>query len=359
MASFMVAIVKKHQTGLSLIELMISIALGLLILLGLTVVAVNNIKTGDEIERANQQIENGRYAMQLLSDEIRNAGYYAEFNPALLVTPAAKPDPCSGAIADLNSAMPIAIQGYDNGSTVPTCLTDVKANTDIIVLRRVSTCALGDAGCDAQIANAPYFQSSSCGSPTELGSTTGNYSSSYYALDTTIGNLTRHRKDCTALAPIYQYFTRIYFIANNDKAGDGIPTLKRAELGNAASPGGFTIVSLVEGIEDMQFEYGLDNPLSTSGTPVIFTADTDAYNSCTSLTTPTCTAYWQNTVAVKIHLLARNITPTTGYSSTKTYAMGLNVSGNPLVDGPFSDSFKRHVYASTIRVNNIAGRNTP
>lgn len=350
---------KKYQTGLSLIELMISITLGLFILLGLTVIAVNNIRTGDEVERANQQIENGRYAMQVLTDEFRNAGYFAEFNPSLNTTPATKPDPCSATLADLNSAMPIAVQGYAGGSTAPTCLSDVKANTDIVVIRRVSTCAIGDAGCDASITNAPYFQASGCGSITELGSTSTNYSTSYYALDTAAGNLTRHTKDCTTLAPVYQYFTRIYFIANNDKASDGIPTLKRAELGNSASPGGFTIVSLVEGIEDLQIEYGLDNPLSTTGTPVAYTADPDSYNSCSSATTPTCTAWWQNVVAVKIHLLARSTEPTTGFSSTKTYAMGLNASGNPVVDGPFSDAYKRHAYASTVRINNTAGRNTP
>lgn len=350
---------KKAQAGLSLVELMISIVLGLLILAGLTAIAVNNIRTGDEVERAHQQIENGRYAMQILSNEFRNAGYFGEFNPALLTTPAAKPDPCSAVLADLNSAMPIVVQGYADGATPPTCLTDIKANTDIVVLRRVSTCAVGDAGCDALISNATYFQSSACGAASELGSTSGSYSTSYYALDTTIGNLTRHRKDCTTLAPMYQYFTRIYFIANNDKSGDGIPTLKRAELGNVASPGGFTIVPLVEGIEDMQFEYGLDNPTSTTGTPMVFTADPDNYNSCSSITSPTCTAYWQNTVAVKIHLLARNITPTTGYSSTKTYVMGLDASGNPKVDGPYSDAYKRHVYESTVMISNTTERNTP
>jgi type IV pilus assembly protein PilW len=333
--------------------------LGLLILLGLTGVAVNNISTSDELERANQQIENGRYALQLVADDLRNAGYYAEFNPEVLTTPATKPDPCGTTLADLNSAMPIAVQGYDTSATAPTCLTDVKANTDIFVVRRVSTCAIGDAGCDALITNAPYFQASGCNNTTELGSTSTNYSTNYYALDTTIGNLTRHKKDCTTLASMYQYFTRIYFIANNDKASDGIPTLKRAELGNSAAPGGFTIVSLAQGIEDLQIEYGLDNPLSTTGSPMVFTANPDGYNSCTTTTTPTCAAYWRNTVAVKIHLLARSVTSTAGYSSAKTYSMGLDAAGAPIVRGPFSDSFKRHVYETSVRIHNTAGRNTP
>jgi type IV pilus assembly protein PilW len=349
---------KKHQTGLSMVELMIAVTLGMLILLGLTAVAVNNIRTSDELERANQQIENGRYALQLITEDLRNAGFFAEFNPELLTTPATKPDPCAVTLTALNSAMPIAVQGYDNGASAPTCLTDVKTNTDIFVVRRVSTCAIGDTGCDALITNAPYFQASGCNSTTELASTNTNYSTNYYALDTSVGNLTRHTKNCTTVAPIYQYFTRIYFIANNDKPSDGIPTLKRAELGNSAAPGGFTIISLAQGIDDMQIEYGLDNPLSTTGSPAVFTADPDSYNSCTTATNPTCTAYWRNVVAVKIHLLARGVTATPGYSSTKTYSMGLNAAGNTIVRGPFSDSFKRHLYGTSVRINNTAGRNS-
>lgn len=350
---------KTVQAGLSLIELMIALTLGLFLFLGLTVIAVNNIQSGDEVERANQQIENGRFALAMLSDDLGNAGYFAEFNPSLLATPAAKPDPCATTLASLSAAIPLAVQGYDNGASSPSCLTDVKANTDILVIRRVSTCAVGATGCDAAVTNAPYFQSSRCGSTTELGTTSGTYSGTFYSLDTTAANLTLHMKDCTATAPTYQYITRIYYIANNDKASDGIPTLKRAELGNTAAPGGFTIVPLVEGIEDMQIEYGLDNPTSTTGAPVVFTADPDSYNSCTSATSPTCTAYWKNTVAAKIHLLARNTTVTRNYTSAKTFAMGLSASGSAVVDGPYSDSYKRHVYETTVRLGNVAGRNTP
>jgi type IV pilus assembly protein PilW len=347
------------SSGLTLIELMVSITIGLLILLGLTAIAVNNIRASDELERSNQQVENGRYAMQLLTDDLRNAGYFAEFNLGLMTAPAAKPDPCDTTLAGINAAIPLAIQGYDNGANAPSCISDVKANTDILVVRRVSTCAVGDAGCDALITNAPYFQASACGSTSELGATSGAYSTNFYALDTTIGNLTRHKKDCTTIAPLYQYYTRIYYIANNDKASDGIPTLKRAEIGNVAAPSGFTTVSLVQGVDNLQIEYGLDNPLSHTGSPAAYTADPDSYNSCSAATTPTCAAYWQNVVAAKVHLLARNTTPSGGYSSTKTYVLGLNAAGNNIVVGPFSDNYKRHVYNSTVRINNTAGRNTP
>src|SRR5215469_12314702 len=81
--------------GYTIIELMIAMTIGLMILAALVTIFANNSRMRAEIDRANQQIENGRYAMQLLTDDLHNAGYLAEFNPAPLGSPAAKPDPCA------------------------------------------------------------------------------------------------------------------------------------------------------------------------------------------------------------------------------------------------------------------------
>jgi type IV pilus assembly protein PilW len=328
---------------------MIAIAIGLMLLAGLTSLFLTNSNTRNEIERANQQIENGRYAMELVSDDLHNAGYLAAFNPAPLTTPASKPDPCATDLPTLNAALPIAVQGYDNGTTIPSCLSDVRAGSDILVVRRASTCAIGDTNCDASVSGDPYFQASACSSGTELSSAN---TTNYYALDTNTANLGLHQKNCVTLAPLYQYRTQIYFVANNDKSGDGIPTLKRAELGAS----GFTIVPLVEGIEDLQIEYGIDTASPTAGTPAVFTADPDSYNACTGVA---CMGYWRNTVAAKISLLARNTQPSMGYTDSKVYSLGLKADGSPNNVGPFNDNYKRHLYQSEVRLNNIAGRNSP
>jgi type IV pilus assembly protein PilW len=348
----------RMHSGFTIVELMVAIALGLLIAAGLTTIFVNNSNARSEIERGNQQIENGRYAMQLLTDDLRNAGYLAEFNPTRLATPAAKPDACATALADLATALPLAVQGYDNGANAPTCLSDVRTGTDILVVRRASTCAVGETDCDAVISGAPYFQASSCSSSTELASSNPT---NWYALQTDIASLTLHQKDCNpptaagTLAPTRQYRTHIYFVANNDKAGDGIPTLKRAELG---ASGFNTVVPLVEGIENLQLEYGLDTATPTSGEPAVFNADPDGYL-CTGAA---CVNNWRNTVAVKINLLARNTTQSAGYkdrSLSKSYVLGLKANGTLNSVGPFNDNYKRHAYESVVRLNNVAGRNAP
>ena len=340
-----------QQSGYTIIELMIAITISLIILASLVSIFANNSRTRAEIERANQQTENGRYALQLITDDLHNAGYFAEFNPAPLPTPGTKPDPCDTSVAGLNGALPLAVQGYDNGAGAPGCLVDVRAGTDILVVRHASTCAVGSAGCDINVPNAAYFQTSGCNSPTELAS--GN-PATYYVLDTNAASFTLHKKDCATLANQYQYRTNIYFVANNDNAGDGIPTLKRAELGLGGNT--FSIVPLVEGIENLQIEYGLDTTIT--GTPAVYNANPDTYSGCAA-TPAICVGYWRNVVAAKINVLARNTTITQGYVDNKVYALGLNADGTVNTVGPFNDAYKRHANESVVKLNNPAGRNTP
>jgi type IV pilus assembly protein PilW len=345
-----------QQFGYTIIELMIAITISLIILASLVAIFANNSRTRTEIERANQQTENGRYALQLISDDLHNAGYLAEFNPALLPTPATKPDPCDTSVAGLNSALPIAVQGYDNGAGAPACLTDVRAGTDILVVRNASTCAVGSAGCDVTVANAAYFQASSCNNTTNATELASGNPANYYVLDTNAASFTLHKKDCVTLANQYQYRTNIYFVANNDTAGDGIPTLKRAELGLGGNS--FSIVPLVEGVENLQIEYGLDTSVPTTGTPAVYTANPDSYNGCAG-TPSICVGYWQNTVAAKINVLTRNTTITQGYADAKVYTLGLKANGTVNTVGPFNDAYKRHTNESVVKLNNPAGRNSP
>jgi type IV pilus assembly protein PilW len=332
------------QSGFSLVELMIAITLGLMVITGLIATFVSSSAARSEIERSSQQIENGRYAMQVISDDLRLAGYWAEFNPAQagLALPATKPDPCATDLATLGNAIPLHIQGYYNGAAL-TCLTDVAANTDILVVRRVGTCVAGSANC-ATVANAPYFQASLCNNATELGS---SLVTDQYRLDTNTASLNRHKKDCTTLANTRQYITRIYFVANNDLAGDGIPTLKRAEL----AAGGFSIVPLAEGIQTLKFQYGIDT--NNDGIPDAMTADPDSYNTCAGAA---CVTNWSNVMAVKINLLARPASPSGGYTDAKTYTLGLLPNGTANTVGPFSDSYRRHVFQAEVQLNNAAGR---
>lgn len=338
------------EKGFSLIELMVALTVGLILLAGLTTIFVANSHTRDYIERANQQLENGSYSMKVIMTDLSNAGYFAEFDPTQLVATTTLPSVCDTSLSNLKNSIPIPVQGQDGGSIGACIGTDVRANTDVLVVRRTSTCVAGSANCDAVVVGDPYFQASLCGGATELGSTNPN---SFYALDyatdTAVSTLALHQRDCTTTAAVHRYETHIYFIANNDEPGDGIPTLKVAEL-DKDTTSVWSTSAIAEGIQDMQFEYGLDT--NSDGVPDIYTSDPSSYGACGSGTTPTCVGNWQNVMAVNIHILSRSITQEPGPKDSKQYTLG-NV-----IDGPFNDKYRRHVFESYIKLYNAAGRRT-
>jgi type IV pilus assembly protein PilW len=325
----------RRQSGLTLVELMVAITISLIVLAALTAMYVTSMRARDEVQRANQQIENGRYAMQVLADDLQMAGYFAGFLPA---APAHIPDPCATNPAAPASPVTVAdvlgthVQGYDNGAGISascnTVLTDRRANTDVVAIRRLSSCVAGTASCN-DIAGELYFQLSLCNQEIDAGN--------LYRLSTTTWNL--RQRDCTTAAVKRRFMTHVYYVANNNQPGDGIPTLKRAELRGSA----FVIVPIAEGIDNLQLEYGIDSA-GNDGVP-------DAYTP-----SPANAAAWGNVVTAKINVLARSGAPSPGHSDDKTYALGLNANGTPNTVGPFNDAFKRHVFQTVIRLNNPAGR---
>jgi type IV pilus assembly protein PilW len=344
-----------QERGFSLVELMMSMAIGLLIFAGMTTLLVNNSRAQGEIEKASRQIENGRYAIQLLSGDLRNAGYYGQFDPTVLAAPATLPDPCATSLAELKAALALHVQGGDDSLA---CLQDVRGSTDIVVVRHAATCVLGSANCDTVGAGGPYFQASLCNNASELGS--GSVSD-FYALGTDPLALTRHRRDCSALAgsgtpaELRRLETHVYFIANNDLDGDGIPTLKRAELLADGDIIGFKIVPLVEGIENMQIEYGLD--LDGDGVQDAATPAPATHGGCLL---PACAvANWRSVVSIKLSLLSRNIERSSGYLASTSYVLGSHADGTANTIAATGDHYRRHVFQSVIALSNPAGRSMP
>lgn len=348
----------RRSRGLTLVEMMVAVAIGVLIVTAMSLLFANNSRSRTETERASQKVENGRYALELIAGELEHAGYFALFDPRKLTLPAAKPDACATAIADLKAAMPVHVQGYDDGSGGLSCISDVKAGTDVLVVRRVSTCAAGVGTCPALPAGAVGFQASSCNDPLQPELATGVVDN-FYRFSATAADFDRTRRDCATAAEVQRYFVRIYFVANNDKAGDGVPTLKRTELGAAGGAPEFSTVSLVQGVENLQLEYGMDT--NTDGNPDVYSAAPDSYLNCTAATTPTCVGHWSSVVTSKVYLLARNLDGSPGHVDDKSYTLGRVAdaaagSGAAKTVGPYSDSFKRSVFQEVVRLQNVSGR---
>jgi type IV pilus assembly protein PilW len=334
-----------RQRGFSLIELMVALTLALLILVGLSALFANTSVARSEIDKASRQIENGRFALQTLGDDIRHAGYYGALSNAPAAPTIWPNDPCSTVLSDVRDAIGLPVQGYAGGAVAPlTCLDGYKPQTGVVVVRRASTAVPAAAAA----ASAFNIQVSGCAGD-----------ASPYLLDTPSGTFNLHSNlapGCLPLtgapaAGISPFFVRIYYIScNTDSAvacgaagADGVPTLQRIDV----TPLGADPTPVVDGIEDMQFDYGMDSDaVGTAGygAPDIYT-NTAAHVSLT----PTNVAEWEDVLSVKVYLLARNIDRTGSYADVKTYSLG-PVSLTP--GGPY----KRHAYAEVVRLNNPAGR---
>jgi type IV pilus assembly protein PilW len=375
---------KQSQSGLSLVELMVAITIGMLVVAALLALYLNITRTNTEMARANRQIENGRFAMQLLEQDIVHAGFWGEYVPPFddltvgttAEAPTGLPDPClkiddwndtANAVltAYKSNLLAIPVQAYsDAPPSGDACITDFAANqmgdTDVLLVRHAELIAPTPGNVCA--AGQVCFQSSNCS--VEITATPPRL----YVLGT--GGLDLEQRGCTnaavgaatvATATVRRYVSNIYYVRNDD-------TLMRSEFVNgvyqAAQP-------LIEGIERFRVEFGVDR-LAEGGAAVNYGEDiqwedaTKKYKALNrgdgvadgdfvSAADLTCNGPADcdsaNVVAVRIHVLARSEQPTPGYTDTKTYRLG-----NAPAVGPFNDGFKRHVFSTTVRLNNISGR---
>ncbi len=341
--------VGRRPLGFTLIELMIALTISLVVLAALVSLYVSSSRARDELERADRLTENGRYALQQLIIDLQLAGFYGGFDHALaeatLDVPADLPDPCGTSLAELDLQIPFPVQGLDNApADALSCVADARPGSDVLVVRRLSTCFGGEAECPL-VAGAPYFQASRCRNPTELLSAD---SDDWFLLHTNLAALNKTRRDCVTRAPFRRYRTHIYFIARNGQSGDGVPTLKRSEL----LDGRFVISTVASGIESLHFEYGIDT--NRDGAPDAYTADPARFQACAA---PACRmANWRNVVSVRVSLLARSLTPSLDPGPAKTFNLGADVHGAPVVLGPFADNYRRRVFHATATLRNVAGR---
>lgn len=373
--------------GFSLIELMISIVIGLVILAALVALFLNTSTGNREMARANGIIESGRFAIELIESDVVHAGYWGGYMPTFddqtfedtvpADTPTAIPDPClpfdtPWTAAHVNNLVNIPVQVYDAQAVVDDGLcADLidpppLAGTDILVVRHAELCVAGSGGnCEDDVNGKLYVQSARCADEVP----------DYVLATSATSTFPLTQIDCDTPAGKRKFVSNIYWIRDFAvTAGDGIPTLVRSDFDLA---GGVLsqqpAEALVEGVEGFRVELGIDSRSKAyagqpTGTLINYAQKIDwldpktrttptnrgdgspdgAFVSCSSAV---CTVdQLMNATAVKLYLLIRSREPTPGYTDTKTYTLGGTVVG------PFNDDFKRHVYETTIRLPNIAGR---
>ncbi|MFY9975419.1 MAG: PilW family protein [Chromatiaceae bacterium] len=334
-----------------------ALAIGLVLVAGVATVAVNTGQSHRKLNQVSEHLENGRYAIEVLREDLRHAGYFGELYelPGL---PAALPDPCDTdtdtVIATAIAGLPLAVQGYNSPltSAATTCFNNPNVfspGTDVLVLRRAST-APEDRDSEGKPQPKPgrlYLQArgrafalgfcsseSACTGTDQYGKPRANEQQ-----DTLFSLM---EKDGITLADIRAMEIHIYFIRPwTENPGDGIPTLARVILTDGGTAPGVTTEPLVSGIENMQIQYGLDNGAS-GGTPN--DGAPDEY-----VTNPSGIADWANVVAVRVNLLVRQTAATGGYTDATIYDLG---EGGITPGG----TYQRHVFSTVVRLVNVGGR---
>src|SRR5712691_7303562 len=156
--------IRPRPDGFSLVELMIAMTISLFLLIGIASVTITHSISSRELEKTSRQIETGRYAMQVIGNDLTLAGFYGTFSPKGATV--STPDPCATALGNLgfnNTSSPITVPapvyGYAPGAVAPTCLASLQPNTGIVVVRRASSTATPVA---SAVAGQTYLQASGC-----------------------------------------------------------------------------------------------------------------------------------------------------------------------------------------------------
>ena len=107
--------------------------------------------------------------------------------------------------------------------------------------------------------------------------------------------------------------------------------LKNAVTNATAQP-------IIDGIENMQIQYGIDNT-NQDGSP-------DKY-----LANPASVENWSNVVSIRINLLARSNEQDLSYVDQKTYDLG----GSQRIPAK-NDHYHRRVFSQVVRLINVSQR---
>ena len=337
----MPSIARRTETGFSLIELMIGLTIGLVLLTVLTTTFERVSGGRSNLDRVSRLVENSRFAVDIIGDDVRHAGFYGTFLPPS-DTVYTNTSPCAWNVADVTSLgwrpgltppqYPAQLMGWDDpvaGDPALGCLPDRVPGTDVIVIRRVSSNPPVPAA--QTTLNNIYVQASQCINDPVL-----------LRVSNVAGQFTLRTAACdvAVIAPIRRYFVRGYYLAgcNACVPSDGIPTLKRLEIVDNA----VRVVSLAEGVLNMQMEYGFDT--NDDGSPEQFLTTT------TAGVTPT--SRWSNVVAVRLHMLMRS----SDAANIATTSPGVYDLGPAHTAETCPAGFKCRLVTTTMRLNNVAGR---
>jgi len=287
----------RHQQGLTLVEMMVAMTIGLVLLGGVITVLTSSQQTYRVNEAMARLQENARYAFQLLSRDIRMAGYRGCAGDGVAVTNVL--EDATGFLWRLDQPL----EGFEAAAAngwIPDLPAGVilspQGGRDVVVVRGVEgtgTNILSHPS-DAAGLTIPSGSGLQSGDTVLVSGCQGAAIFQVTGISTSSGQDTIEHEDetgkpnsTTTLGRTFtggemaRIGTRIYYIRVNPR---GIPALYWRRGGNTEE--------LVEGIENLQIQYGED----TNGDRAV-----DIYRTADQV------ADWEAVVSVRIDLLVQSV----------------------------------------------------
>lgn len=370
---------RMRQTGLSLVELMIAMVIGLLLMLGVIQIFIASQAASRLSEGVARVQENGRFALDFLERDVRMVGHMGCVNDqGHIVRELGSPristgaTPGSGSPLDFN----VSVQGYEaagtapgdtlvaGGGTVPANLPAAisglvpapVAGSDILVLRflapeGVPVTAVTATTLTVDAAKWARLTENGVAAPTLFGVADCGTAEVFRGTTAAAGTVTATGADLSRFVPsplaptmVYRAESLVYYIGLN--AATQQPGLRRARAGSA---GTYAInEELVEGVENMQLLFGQDTVtnISKSSLPLGNITTQKTASGVTTQTNAAGVGEWRRVGQVQVGLILRSPGAATVRQAEATSALGtlgMTYNANAANDGRYRTTYEASI----------------
>ena len=317
-----------HCRGFSMVELMIAMVITLILLAGIGQIFLSSKKSYTIQGSLSRIQESGRYAMDVLTQDLRRAGYWGGNADITAITgtlaQVAEAGTCAAASTNWALSLDKKVFGLNDSRGTYGCLpATTLPPQDILVVRYAAPWQVGGTTTPAFLDDHFYLRSSLFEGRLFTGEDNGDAENQITA----------------AAVRTSELIGRAYFInpatntATNKCGGGTVPSLYRLGLVNGTP----TVEEIAYGVENLQVQYGIDNLPGGLGDGSV-DSFVDAFDPADD--------NWDRIIAVRIWLLVRAECPDTGYTNSTIYSM----AGADLP--AFNDSYRRKLYSSTVQLRN-------
>ncbi|MEJ2041846.1 MAG: PilW family protein [Reinekea sp.] len=345
-----------RQSGLTLVEILIALVLSAIIITGIVQVFISNRQAYSLTESTSRVQENGRFAISLIAESIRNAGNFGclpensrDFDSLRNWVSALRAADQSVDLNPIQTNNQTALDNTTDGGTVANWFDSPDTLTLLIPTGtsggRLSSVLVNSGTGDKtlKVNGGNFFQSeivlaSNCnvGDIIQLGNVTQDVANDTWDLVDATKSI---REDFYNLGNVASELMQIRFVEFSVDATSN--TLVMSTVGDGAAA---QVQPLVSGIENIQFQYGVDN----NGDYVAdyFDTITNISNLSNAGSNP-----FDSIVAVKVFVLAVH-GDNGGDGNTLRQPQTISFAGQNRTVGNATDLRLRRVYETTVNLRN-------